>query len=102
MGTKGHSTDARIQLQVKMYFENIVMVVTCFIPRYVTDLVCDAKLLSQHARKRTIDAEDARLSALQMAEKYVSAPPARHVISQVTSDNGYRSVNYVKAHCHLL
>ena len=100
MGTKGHSTDARIQLQVKMYFENIVKVVTCFIPRYVTDLVCDAKLLSQHARKRTIDAEDARLSALQMAEKYVSAPPARHVISQVTWDN--RSFNYVKAHCHLL
>ena len=50
----------------------------------MTDLVCDAKLLSQHARKRNIDAEDARLSALQMAEKYVSAPPARHVISQVT------------------
>ena len=50
----------------------------------MTDLVCDAKLLSQHARKRTIDAEDARLSALQMAEKYGSAPPARHVISQVT------------------
>ena len=84
MGTKGHSTDAGIQLQVKVYFENRVKVVTCFIPRYVTDLVCDAKLLSQHARKRTIDAEDARLSALQMAEKYVSAPPARHVISQVT------------------
>ena len=84
MGTKGHSTDARIQLQVKVYFENRVKVVTCFIPRNVTNLVCDAKLLSQHARKRTIDAEDARLSALQMAEKYVSAPPARHVISQVT------------------
>ena len=92
MGTKGHSTDARIQLQVKMYFENKVKVVTCFITRYVTDLVCDAKLLSQHARKRTIDAEDARLSALQMAEKYVSAPPARHVISQVTSDNEQLSI----------
>ena len=48
------------------------------IRRYVTDLVCDAKLLSQHARKRTIDAEDARLSALQMAEKHVSAPPATY------------------------
>ena len=58
----------------------------------MTDLVCDAKLLSQHARKRTIDAEDARLSALQMAEKYVSAPPARHVISQVTWDNHHKSV----------
>ena len=49
----------------------------------MTDLACDAKLLSHHARKRTIDAEDVRLSALQMAEKHVSAPPARHVISQV-------------------
>ena len=63
------------------------------IRRYVTDLVCDAKLLSQHARKRTIDAEDARLSALQMAEKYVSAPPAGHVISQVTWDKDHKSVN---------
>ena len=50
----------------------------------MTDLVSDAKMLSHHARKRNIDTEDARLSALQMAEKHVSAPPARHVISQVT------------------
>ena len=39
--------------------------------------------MSSHARKKTMDVEDVRLSASQMQERQGSGPPARHVVSEV-------------------
>ena len=52
-------------------------------PRYVTDLVSEARLVSSLARKRTMDAEDARLAAWMLQERTTACPPPRHVTSEV-------------------
>ena len=49
----------------------------------MTDLVSEARLVSSLARKRSVDAEDARLAAWMLQERTTACPPPRHVTSEV-------------------
>ena len=49
----------------------------------MTDLVSEARLVSSLARKRAVDAEDARLAAWMLQERTTACPPPRHVTSEV-------------------
>lgn len=51
-----------------------------FVYRYVTSVVEDAKLVSGHARKKTIDVEDIILAVEMYNEQHYSTPPPRDVL----------------------
>ena len=57
------------------------MLVVC--GRYVSQVLEEAKLMSQHARKKTIDVGDVRLGCLMLRERSWARPPGRRLISQL-------------------
>jgi len=48
--------------------------------RYITNVLEDAKLYSNHARKRAIDSEDIKLAVQMLTEQTVTSPPTRDVL----------------------
>ena len=51
--------------------------------RYVTQLLDEAKTMSRHARKKTIDVEDVRLGCAMLRARTETRPPARLLLSQL-------------------
>jgi len=54
-----------------------------FAYNYVTTVLDDAKMLSSHAKKKTIDVEDVRLAVQMYTDKNVTSPPTRDVLLEV-------------------
>merc|ERR1719219_587786 len=54
-----------------------------FAYNYVTTVLDDAKMLSGHAKKKTIDVEDVRLAVQMYTDKNVTSPPTRDVLLEV-------------------
>ena len=51
--------------------------------RYVTTVVEDAKLVSNHAKKKIIDIEDVRLAVQMYNDQNFCSPPPRDVLLEV-------------------
>ena len=60
---------------------DLTVLVVC--GRYVSQVLEEAKLMSQHARKKTIDVGDVRLGCLMLRERSWARPPGRLLISQL-------------------
>jgi len=54
-----------------------------FLYRYVTTVVEDAKLVSNHAKKKIIDIEDVRLAVQMYNDQNFCSPPPRDVLLEV-------------------
>lgn len=50
---------------------------------YVTNIIDDAKVFSNHARKKNIDVEDVRLAVQMYTDKNVTSPPPRDLLLEV-------------------
>jgi len=48
--------------------------------RYVTNILEDSRVYSQHARKKTVDIEDVKLAVQMQADQNFTAPPPREVL----------------------
>jgi len=48
--------------------------------RYVTNILEDSRIYSQHARKKAIDIEDVKLAVQMQADQNFTAPPPREVL----------------------
>ena len=51
----------------------------CSVADYVTDILDDAKVYSQHANKKNLDAEDVKLAVQCRTERSFTNPPPRDV-----------------------
>ena len=89
------------------------------INRYVTTVVEDAKLVSNHSKKKIIDNEDIRLAVQMYNEQNFCSPPPKDVLLEVaqsrnanplpppkpSSSTGVRLVSYIfisSMHCSIL
>lgn len=59
---------------------------------YVTTVLEDAKLLSGHARKKTIDVDDVRLAVQMYADQKVTSPPSRDLLQDVAREKNSSSL----------
>lgn len=64
--------------------------------RYVTNVLEDAKLYSNHARKRNIDCDDIKLAVQVLTEQNVTCPPTRDVLLDLAQGRNNTQLPLVK------
>ena len=66
------------------YDPKVVTQLMEFLYRYVTSIVDDAKMVSNHAKKKLVDAEDIRLAVQMYNEQMAAPPPARDILIETS------------------
>ena len=66
-------------MSVANYEPRVVDQLVEFMHKYVHDVVTDAKIFQNHAKKTSLDVEDLRLSIQQRTNNVFTKPPAREV-----------------------
>jgi len=64
--------------------------------RYISNVLEDAKLYSNHARKRSIDSEDIKLAVQVLTEQSVTSPPTRDVLLDLAQSRNNTQLPLVK------
>jgi len=64
--------------------------------RYISNVLEDAKLYSNHARKRSIDSEDIKLAVQVLTEQSVNSPPTRDVLLDLAQGRNNTQLPLVK------
>eukprot|EP00088_Acartia_fossae_P036654 TRINITY_DN37859_c0_g1_i1.p1 TRINITY_DN37859_c0_g1~~TRINITY_DN37859_c0_g1_i1.p1 ORF type:complete len:176 (-),score=32.36 TRINITY_DN37859_c0_g1_i1:133-660(-) len=70
-------------LGINEYDPGVLTQMLEFSYRYITNILEDAKLYSNHARKRTIDIDDVKLAVQVNTEQTVTGPPTRDVLLEL-------------------
>ena len=66
------------------YDPKVVTQLMEFLYRYVTSIVEDAKLFSNHSKKKLVDADDIRLAVQMYNEQTAAPPPPRDVLIETS------------------
>ena len=69
--------------------------------RYVTNVLEDAKAVSNHARKKTLDLDDVKLAVQMYAEQNVTTPPSREILLDMARTKNANPLPIPKATCGL-
>lgn len=72
-----------------------------FTYRYVTSVLDDARVFATHAKKKTIDLEDVRLSVQMQLDKSFTSPPPREVLLEISRVKNVNPLPMIKPHCGL-
>eukprot|EP00088_Acartia_fossae_P012029 TRINITY_DN16157_c0_g1_i10.p1 TRINITY_DN16157_c0_g1~~TRINITY_DN16157_c0_g1_i10.p1 ORF type:complete len:229 (+),score=63.55 TRINITY_DN16157_c0_g1_i10:478-1164(+) len=70
-------------LGIQDYEPGVLTQMVEFSYRYVTKVLEDAKVYSQHARKRNVDIDDVKLAVQVMCDQTVTSPPTRDVLLEL-------------------
>ncbi|CAG0901899.1 unnamed protein product [Cyprideis torosa] len=66
--------------------------------KYVTSVLEDARLFSQHAKKKSIDTEDVRLAIEMQLDRGFTSPPPRDVLMEMARTRNAEPLPQVKPH----
>ena len=66
-----------------------------FIGRYVTNVLEDSKVYSQHSGKKNIDLDDVKLSVSMNTEQTFTSPPPREALLELARVKNAAQVNTV-------
>lgn len=72
-----------------------------FTHKYVTSVLEDARVFATHAKKKTIDLDDVRLSCQIQVEKSFTTPPPRDVLLDLARTKNVTPLPLIKPHCGL-
>lgn len=72
-----------------------------FTYRYVTSVLDDARVFATHAKKKTIDLDDVRLSVQMQLDKSFTSPPPREVLLEISRVKNVNPLPMIKPHCGL-
>ncbi|XP_065578685.1 transcription initiation factor TFIID subunit 9B-like [Artemia franciscana] len=89
------------ELGVQQYDPRVVNQLLDFVYKYVTSMLDDSKIYSNHANKKNIDIEDVRLAVALRVEKDFTTPPPREVLMDIARTKNALPLPPVKAHCGL-
>ncbi|KAK2702083.1 hypothetical protein QYM36_019304 [Artemia franciscana] len=89
------------ELGVQEYDPRVVNQLLDFVYKYVTSMLDDSKIYSNHANKKNIDIEDVRLAVALRVEKDFTTPPPREVLMDIARTKNALPLSLVKAHCGL-
>lgn len=68
-----------------------------FTYRYVTNILEDARLFSNHAKKRAVDVDDVRLAIQMQADKTFTSPPPRDLLMEIARQKNSTPLPLIKA-----
>jgi len=83
-------------LGIHQYDPGVLTQMLEFSYRYISNILEDAKLYSNHARKRTIDSEDVKLAVQVNTEQTVTGPPSRDVLLELAQSRNNQQLPLVK------
>ncbi|KAG6451110.1 transcription initiation factor TFIID subunit 9 [Manduca sexta] len=89
------------EVGVTDYEPRVVNQLLEFTYRYVTSVLDDARVFANHAKKKTIDLDDVRLSVQMQLDKSFTNPPPREVLLEVARVKNVNPLPLIKPHCGL-
>ncbi|XP_041981922.1 transcription initiation factor TFIID subunit 9 [Aricia agestis] len=103
--TKNVPKDAQVvmsimkEIGVTEYEPRVVNQLLEFTYRYVTSVLEDARVFANHAKKKTIDLDDVRLSVQMQLDKSFTNPPPREVLLEIARVKNVNPLPFIKPHC---
>ena len=79
------------------YEPRIITQLLEFVYRYVTNVAEDAKLVSNHAKKKLVDVDDIRLAVQMYNEQNYNTPPSRDVLLEMARSKNSNPLPMPKA-----
>lgn len=70
-----------------------------FTYRYVTDVLEDAKVYSNHANRKNIDAEDIKLAVQVKMDHSFTSPPPRDLLMEIARQKNSQPLPLIKPYC---
>lgn len=67
-----------------------------FVYRYVTDILDDAKIYSQHANKKSLDVEDVKLAIQCQLDHSFTTPPPRDLLMEIARHKNNSSLPIIR------
>lgn len=83
---------------VNEYEPRVVQQLLEFVYRYVTTVLEDAQVYSTYAKKKSIDADDVRLSVQLLQEKMFTTPPPRELLVEIAKHRNSVPLPPIKSH----
>ena len=83
---------------VTEYEPRVVQQLLEFVYRYVTTVLEDAQVYSTYAKKKSIDADDVRLSVQLLQEKMFTSPPPRELLVEIARHRNSIPLPPIKSH----
>ena len=83
---------------VNEYEPRVVQQLLEFVYRYVTTVLEDAQVYSTYAKKKSIDADDVRLSVQLLQEKMFTSPPPRELLAEIARQRNSIPLPPIKSH----
>lgn len=83
---------------VNEYEPRVVQQLLEFVYRYVTTVLEDAQVYSTYAKKKSIDADDVRLSVQLLQEKMFTSPPPRELLVEIARHRNSIPLPPIKSH----
>lgn len=68
---------------------------------YVTCILDDAKVYTNHAKKKIVDLDDVKLASQMVLDKSFTNPPPRDVLLEIARGRNIAPLPLVKSHCGL-
>ncbi|KAJ6635503.1 Transcription initiation factor TFIID subunit 9 [Pseudolycoriella hygida] len=89
------------ELGITDYEPRVINQLLEFTYRYVTCILDDAKVYTNHAKKKVIDLDDVKLASQMVLDKSFTAPPPRDVLLELARGRNIAPLPLIKPHCGL-
>ncbi|XP_061184773.1 transcription initiation factor TFIID subunit 9B-like [Saccostrea echinata] len=89
------------EMGVTEYEPRVVNVMLEFVYRYVTDILEDAKVYSNHANKKLLDAEDIKLAVQCRMDHSFTSPPPRDLLMEISKHKNGQVLPLIKTYTGL-
>ncbi|XP_048745485.1 transcription initiation factor TFIID subunit 9B-like [Ostrea edulis] len=89
------------EMGVTEYEPRVVNVMLEFVYRYVTDVLEDAKVYSNHANKKSLDAEDIKLAVQCRMDHSYTSPPPRDLLMEISKHKNSQVLPLIKPYTGL-
>ncbi|KAG4074214.1 hypothetical protein HA402_015517 [Bradysia odoriphaga] len=89
------------ELGITDYEPRVINQLLEFTYRYVTCILDDAKVYTNHAKKKVIDLDDVKLASQMVLDKAFTAPPPRDVLLELARGRNIAPLPLIKPHCGL-
>lgn len=100
---KNYPKDAQVMISILKdmgvtdYEPKVIDQMLDFAYKYVTNVLEDAKSYSSHAKKRTIDTEDIKLSIQMQCDKSFTNPPPRELLMEIARSKNAQQLPLIKS-----
>lgn len=103
--TQGNmSKDAQVvaailkEMSVDEYEPRVIHQLMEFTHRYVTSVLQEAQIFSDHAKKKTIDVEDLQLAINLEIDKTITSPPPKDILMEIAREKNNLPLPSIKTH----